>query len=65
MPSKSLPHKGLFEFVKMTFSLCSALATFQRVMQVVLAALEWICIVDLDDILIVKFLTICAKLDCV
>ena len=46
-------HKGLFEFIRMPFGLCNAPATFQRVMQVVLAGLEWrSCFVYLDDILI-------------
>ena len=46
-------HKGLFEFIRMPFGLCNAPATFQRVMQVVLAGLEWRnCFVYLDDILI-------------
>ena len=46
-------HKVLFEFVRMPFGLCNAPATFHRVMQVVLAGLEWrSCFVYLDDILI-------------
>ena len=44
---------GLFEFVRMPFSLCNAPATFQRLMQRVLAGLEWrTCFVYLDDILV-------------
>ena len=41
-------HHGLFE----SFGLCNAPATFQRVMQVVLAGLEDICGVYLDDIIV-------------
>ena len=46
-------HRGLFEFVRMPFGLCNAPATFQRLMQKVLAGLEWnSCFVYLDDILL-------------
>ena len=46
-------HKGLHEFVRMPFGLCNAPATFQRLMQIVLAGIEWkFCFVYLDDILI-------------
>ena len=48
-------HHGLFEFVRMPFGLCNAPATFQRVMQKVLAGLEWkTCFVYLDDVLVVS-----------
>ena len=48
-------HRGLFEFTRMPFGLCNAPATFQRVMQRVLADLEWrSCFVFLDDILVVS-----------
>jgi len=47
-------HRGLFEFTRMPFGLCNAPATFQRVMQRVLADLEWrSCFVFLDDIIVV------------
>ena len=46
-------HNGLYEFVRMPFGLCNAPATFQRLMQVVLAGLEWTsCLVYVDDILV-------------
>ena len=46
-------HCGLFEFTRMPFGLCNALATFQRLMQVVLSGLEWdCCFVYIDDILV-------------
>ena len=45
-------YRGLFEFIRMPFSLCSAPSTFQRVMQQVLSSLEWdTCFVYLHDIL--------------
>ena len=44
---------GLFEFVRMPFGLCNAPTTVQRLMQKVLAGLEWpTCFVYLDDILV-------------
>ena len=45
-------HHGLFKFIRMPFGLCNALATFQRLIRVVLSGHEGTsCFVDLDDIL--------------
>lgn len=45
--------KGQFEYLRMPFGLCSAPATFQRLMHSVLKADNWEkCLVYLDDILI-------------
>ena len=46
-------HCGLYKFNRMPFGVCNAPATFQRLMQVVLAGLEWdCCFVYIDDILV-------------
>ena len=46
-------HKGLHEFVQMPFGMCNAPATFQRLMEVVLAGILWkSCFVYIDDILV-------------
>ena len=48
-----LTRRGIFRFRKMPFGLCNAPATFQRLMDVVLAGLSYeICLVYLDDIII-------------
>lgn len=44
---------GLFEFKKMSFGLCNAPATFERLMEYVLSGLQWeTCLIYLDDIII-------------
>ena len=44
---------GLYEFVRMAFGLCNALATFSRVMNLVLRGLTWdIVLAFLDDIIV-------------
>jgi len=45
---------GLFEFKVMPFGLCNATATFQRLMDLVFAGVQWShCLVYLDDIIVV------------
>ena len=45
--------KGLFEFNVMPFGLCNAPATFERLMETVLAGLHWqICLIYLDDVIV-------------
>ena len=45
--------QGLFEFNVLSFGLCNAPSTFQRLMDLVLADLQWTtCLVYLDDIIV-------------
>lgn len=51
--SAFISSEGLFEFVVMPFGLCNAPATFQRMMNVLLAGVNGIsCLVYLDDIIV-------------
>ncbi len=44
---------GLYEFNVMPFGLCNSPATFERLMETVLAGLHWqICLIYLDDIIV-------------
>ena len=46
-------HRGLHEFTRMPFGMCNAPATFQRLMEVVLAGLIWdSCFAYIDDVLV-------------
>lgn len=48
-----ITRQGLFEFNVLSFGLCNAPSTFQRLMDVVLADLQWTtCLVYLDDIIV-------------
>jgi hypothetical protein len=45
--------RGLFQFKTMPFGLCCAPGTFERLMETVLAGLQWhICLIYLDDIIV-------------
>ncbi|MCG8047963.1 MAG: RNase H-like domain-containing protein, partial [Candidatus Thiodiazotropha endolucinida] len=60
--------RGLFEFNVMPFGLSCAPATFERLMEVVLAGLHWkICLIYLDDIIVIgkTFEDMINNLECV
>ena len=45
--------RGLFEFTVMPFGLCNAPATFERLMETILAGLHWeVCLIYLDDVIV-------------
>ncbi|XP_055714233.1 uncharacterized protein LOC129808478 [Phlebotomus papatasi] len=45
--------RGLYQWVVMSFGLCNAVATFERLMSAALAGLQWdTCLVYLDDIIV-------------
>ena len=51
--SAFISRKGLYEFKVLPFSLCNAPATFERLIEIVLAGLHWeTCLVYLDDIIV-------------
>jgi len=45
--------EGLYEFNVLTFGLCNGSATFQQMMNILLAEIQWLrCLVYLDDIIV-------------
>ena len=47
-----ITHKGLYSFCVLPFGLCNAPATYERLMETVLAGLQWdICLIYIDDII--------------
>ena len=51
--SAFISRKGLYEFKVLPFGLCNSPATFERLIEIVLAGLHWeTCLVYLDDIIV-------------
>ena len=51
--SAFITRSGLFQFKVLPFGLCNATATFERLMELVMAGLQWkICLIYLDDIIV-------------
>ena len=51
--SAFITRKGLFQFRVLPFRLCNAPATFERLMETVLAGLQWdICLIYIDDVIV-------------
>lgn len=45
---------GLFQFNVMAMGLCNGVATFQRLMEYILAGLNWkTCLIYIDDIIVI------------
>ncbi|MCG7878904.1 MAG: RNA-directed DNA polymerase, partial [Candidatus Thiodiazotropha endolucinida] len=51
--SAFITRRGLFQFRVLPFGLCNAPATFERLMETVLAGLQWdICLIYIDDVIV-------------
>ena len=51
-PKSAFTGKGRYEFNVMPFGLSNAHATFQRLMDLVLAGLQYECLVYMDDVIV-------------